>query len=251
MRKSLLSGLLSLLALTGSAQCVPDPIYQDSLFGAWPDTTENFLPGIVGVPYSDTLYLLVPNSATLIDPGLPNITIDSVIYNSISGLPPGITVQCNSQTSAPCTFLTNQVGCGLLTGVPTTAGTYEMVVNVTAYASLLGQAIPYPYAFPGYSITVAPGTVGIPETVQTMGKVQNVPNPFANRTQIEFTVAKPALVTVRVFNMVGEELWSERMEARAGLNKMPFDASKLGSGVYLYKVETNGLTYTGRMVVNR
>ncbi|HEY0978951.1 MAG TPA: T9SS type A sorting domain-containing protein [Flavobacteriales bacterium] len=251
MKRTLLLGTFGLAALWAGAQCVPNPIYQDSLFGAWPDTAENFLPGTVGLVYSDTLFILVPENAGDIDPTYEGLMLDSVVFNGISGLPPGISVQCNSQTSAPCTFLTGQVGCGLLSGLPTTAGTFDMVLNVIGYTNFLGAPIPFEYGFPGYSITIAPGNVGVSEVGPALGKVQNVPNPFANRTQIEFSVSKATLARVKVFNLVGEELWSEAVEARPGVNKVPFDASRMGSGVYLYKVEANGLVFTGRMVVNR
>lgn len=250
MKRTLLSGMFVAAALWAGAQCVPNPIYQDSLFGAWPDTTENFLPGTVDLAYSDTLFLLVPQDAGDINPLFSGLMIDSVVYAGISGLPPGITVQCNSQTPAPCTFLPSQVGCGLLSGVPTTAGTYEMELAVIGYANFLGTSTPFDYVFPGYSITISP-SVGVNEVATALGKVQNVPNPFATRTLIEFNVSKSTLARVKVFNLVGEELWSETVEARTGQNKVPFDASRMGSGVYLYKVEANGQVFTGRMVVNR
>src|SRR5690606_35268280 len=102
--------------------------------------------GMVGVAYSDTLHILVPTDASLIIPGLP-FTIDSVAMVQVSGLPPGITVNCNSQTGAPCTYLTAQVGCGLLEGMPLQAGTFDMEIEVLAYVQVFGSTQEMPYSF--------------------------------------------------------------------------------------------------------
>ena len=205
---------------------------------------------MVNVFYSDTLNLLVPSDASLIDPTLP-VTIDSVRMDQISGLPPGITVVCNSQTGAPCTYLSNQVGCGLLEGIPTEAGTFDLVIEVTVYFQLFFTTQSTPQTFGGYSITIAPNTVGVGDMVALQpGKVKNVPNPFANRTAIEFSLAKPSPATVKVFNLVGEQLWKETLQAKAGINHVPFEGGTLENGIYLYHVEASGTTWTGRMMVN-
>ena len=40
MKDRVLSLVVTLTALQGFAQCVPNPLYQDSVFGVWPDTVE-------------------------------------------------------------------------------------------------------------------------------------------------------------------------------------------------------------------
>jgi hypothetical protein len=154
MMKTLLLAALVATGLQVSAQCVPDQLYADSVYGVWPDTTENFINGMVNVPYSDTLTLLVPSDPSLINPSFPStVTVDSVQVVSVTGLPPGIVVSCNSQTGGACTYLPNQVGCGLLEGTPTAAGTYPITINVMAYATFIGVQS-FPQAFTGYSITI-------------------------------------------------------------------------------------------------
>jgi hypothetical protein len=249
MKKAVLALVLMSGSMAASAQCVPNPIYQDSVYGAWPDTTENFASGQLGIFYSDTLYLLVPNDAGLIDPNFDGYQIDSVALNGVSNLPPGITVICNSQTPAPCTFLPNQVGCGLLEGTPTQAGTYEMTVDVTAYSFFFGFVVPVPQSFEGYRITID-DNVGVNNVTIDMSDVRNTPNPFANRTSIEFGLNRAAKATVRIYNLVGEKLWEKQVDAKQGMNAVPFDASNHESGIYLYKVEAGGNTFTGRMVLN-
>ena len=245
----LLAGLLTTVAV---AQCTPDPLYTDSIFGVWPDTLENFAAGTVGMAYSDTLNLLTPANAGDIDPLFSLFTIDSIALDSASGLPPGLAVICNSQTSSACTYLPEQLGCGLIQGTPLQAGTFPITLNVTAYAHapLFGNQV-LPQVFTGYTIIVS-GELGV-ETLAPLAfsHVRNVPNPVTDRTFIEYALNRPGMVKVKVFDLIGGEMWSGKVQGKQGLNRLPFDAGGLENGVYLYTVASNGASFTGRMVVSR
>ncbi len=250
MKQTLLFAALLLVGLNASAQCTPNQLYADSVYGVWPDTTADFSPGMVGTFYSDTMQLLVPSDAGLINPLYAGYTIDSVRFDGVTGLPPGISVICNSQTSAPCTYLPSVVGCGLLEGMPTTEGSYPMTINVTAYALVFGFTLPVPQAFTGYQIDIAPALgLGEIEAV-SLDQVQTAPNPFGQRTNIAFNLSHAATARVKVFNLVGEEIWHRTMEAKQGLNNIPFDAASLENGIYLYKLEAGDRSFAGRMVVS-
>lgn len=71
---------------------------------------------------------------------------------------------------------------------------------------------------------------------------QNYPNPFNPTTAINFSLAVDAKVSLKIFNVLGQEittLISKNMTA--GNHKVNFDASSLNSGVYLYKLEAQGV----------
>ncbi|MBP8823173.1 MAG: T9SS type A sorting domain-containing protein [Flavobacteriales bacterium] len=251
MIRTLLFAASVAVGISGFSQCVPNPLYADSVYGVWPDTTENFIDGNLGVFYSDTLQLLIPSDAGLIDPLYNGFAIDSVALTQITGLPPGIDILCNSQTSAACTYLTGVVGCGLLEGTPTQTGTYTMSIEVVGYVQIFGITQAIPLAYTGYSITIG-NLAGVDDlAIVRLGKVLNVPNPFADRTTIEFNLSKAAPVKVKVFNLVGEELWNKSLQGKAGLNRLPFGREGLESGIYIYRLEAAGTTWTGRMMVNR
>ncbi|MEO8068226.1 MAG: T9SS type A sorting domain-containing protein [Flavobacteriales bacterium] len=249
MKHTLLSIAFIAAAATASAQCTPDPLYQDSIFGVWPDTLEDFAPGLVNVPYSDQMDLKIPSDAGDIDPNLAGTQIDSVALDSISGLPPGLAIVCNSHTSAPCTYLSAVLGCGLIEGTPTVAGSYPLTINVTGYSILFGFPISFPYQFTGYQIDI--GIAGVSDLPVAISGAQNVPNPFGQRTSIEWNLSRPASTTVKVFNLLGEQLWSETSEGRIGANKLIFDGSALEDGIYLYEVQAGETRFTGRMVLHR
>ncbi|MBL7982334.1 MAG: T9SS type A sorting domain-containing protein [Flavobacteriales bacterium] len=253
MLRTLLVTSAAVAAFSAMAQpCTPDPLYTDSLFGVWPDTTENFAPAYLGVPYQQVLNLKVPQDAGTIDPQFAGVVLDSVAFTGVTGLPPGLSIACASQTPATCSYLTGQLGCGVIQGTPTQLGMFNLTLNVTAYSTLGIFVLPIPYEFSGYRIEVMENTIGISEASSSvLGQVRNVPNPFNARTQIEFQLSKPGVVKVRVFNLVGEELWMHQMQGKAGMNRVPFEGGNLPEGVYLFKVESGKENYTGRMALYR
>lgn len=254
MKKLLLFPAFALLGSMASAQCTPNQLYADSVFGVWPDTTANFSPGVIGQFYSDTLNMIVPSSASAIDPTYPSfVVVDSIQLAGVLGLPPGINIQCNSQTSAPCTYLANVLGCGLLEGIPTQTGTFPLTLDVRAYVSvpLLGTQ-EVPVSFGGYEIVITDNNTAVVNlSAAGLSSVRNVPNPFASRTTIEFNASKAGSARIRVFNLVGEEMWGEVIQTKMGVNRVPFDGAQLPAGVYLYKIESGASAYTGRMALQR
>lgn len=249
MKRTILIASLVLSTAGAIGQCVPNQLYADSIFGVWPDTTENFAPGVVNVFYSDTLTILVPSDAGLINPDYSGVVIDSVALTGVDGLPAGFSVICNSQTAAPCTFLTSQLGCGLIEGMPTVTGTYDLTINVLAYA--FGGFLQVPQAFSGYRIVITEDNAGVHAIGATRPMdVRAVPNPVVGSTSFQFNLARATKARVRIFDLLGERIWDRTASGRAGSNAVGFDASGLESGMYIYSVEAGGQIHTGRLVVN-
>jgi hypothetical protein len=85
-----------------------------------------------------------------------------------------------------------------------------------------------------------------PTTFQIL---QNYPNPFNPTTTIEFDLPKTSEVSLKVFNILGEEvatLVSDRLSA--GSYSYDWDASNLASGVYLYRMQAGDYVDTRKMV---
>jgi photosystem II stability/assembly factor-like uncharacterized protein len=79
---------------------------------------------------------------------------------------------------------------------------------------------------------------------------QNYPNPFNPTATIEFGIQKTGFVSIRVFDMLGREVAVLVNEVRkVGVYTAVFDGSKLTSGAYFYRIETNGFTDTKRMLL--
>jgi hypothetical protein len=70
---------------------------------------------------------------------------------------------------------------------------------------------------------------------------QNYPNPFNPTTTISFDLSADAFVSLKVYNMLGQEVATliDREEYTEGSNEVKFDASALSSGVYYYRLIVN------------
>jgi hypothetical protein len=79
---------------------------------------------------------------------------------------------------------------------------------------------------------------------------QNYPNPFNPATTIEFSLSKSTLTTLRVYNVLGQEV-AELInnEINAGTHRVNFNASNLPSGVYFYKLESDNNSQVKKMLL--
>lgn len=79
---------------------------------------------------------------------------------------------------------------------------------------------------------------------------QNYPNPFNPTTNIEFSIPLSGLVSLKVFNLLGQEIAVLiNKELSAGSYKVDFDASKLTSGIYFYSIQTSDYQNTIKMLL--
>ena len=81
---------------------------------------------------------------------------------------------------------------------------------------------------------------------------QNYPNPFNPTTEIRYTIPEPSSVTLKVYNIKGEEV-AVLVDSRKpeGEYTVRWDASGFSSGVYLYRLKAGNFTETKRMLLLR
>jgi probable HAF family extracellular repeat protein len=79
---------------------------------------------------------------------------------------------------------------------------------------------------------------------------QNYPNPFNPSTTIEFSIPKSQLVSLKVFNALGQEV-AVLVDGTlaAGDHSVSFDARQLPSGVYFYRISAGGFVESKKMVL--
>ncbi|MBO6573951.1 MAG: DUF11 domain-containing protein [Rhodothermales bacterium] len=81
---------------------------------------------------------------------------------------------------------------------------------------------------------------------------QNYPNPFNPHTRIEFGLPEDGPVRLEVFDMLGRSVGLlANGFMTAGRHDVPFDASRLASGVYLYRLQAANRTLVRHMTVLR
>jgi len=79
---------------------------------------------------------------------------------------------------------------------------------------------------------------------------QNYPNPFNPTTTIEFSIPQTEFVTVKVYNIVGNEITTLlNDELSTGYHSIQWDGSRQPSGVYIVQIESSGFAQTRKMVL--
>ena len=79
---------------------------------------------------------------------------------------------------------------------------------------------------------------------------QNYPNPFNPSTQIRYQVPVEGLVTVKIYNSLGEEVSTLVNEVKqAGLHEVTFQSGNLGSGIYFYRFQAGNFTSTKKLTL--
>lgn len=79
---------------------------------------------------------------------------------------------------------------------------------------------------------------------------QNYPNPFNPSTIIDFSIPESGLVTLIVFNTLGQEVAELINDVKsAGSYEVLFEASNLSSGLYIYQIHTNNFSATKKMLL--
>ena len=79
---------------------------------------------------------------------------------------------------------------------------------------------------------------------------QNYPNPFNPTTNITFTLPQTSRVSLKVYNLLGQEV-AELVNGTiaAGTTNITFDAANLSSGIYIYRLKSGNNVITKRMVL--
>jgi len=134
------------------------------------------------------------------------------------------------------------VGSGGILGSPVPTVTNISLTNtlVTPQTGSLGEVTPI------CVIGIQPISSEIPDSY---GLYQNYPNPFNPVTNIKFEIPKDVNLSIKVYDILGREVFSISEYKKAGSYEVQFDGSNFASGLYFYKLETDGFSDTKKMVL--
>ena len=156
----------------------------------------------------------------------------------------------SAAANAQYTITRSVIGAGM---TPMSNGTYQV-------DGTIGQAVIGPvggggiFVGQGFWYTVIPtGGVKVNNVGDAAGfsLEQNYPNPFNPSTKIEFSVPEATNVTIRVMNLLGEEVTRivDGVKYGEGKYSIEFSADDLPSGTYIYRMDAGTFSASKRMVL--
>jgi len=86
-------------------------------------------------------------------------------------------------------------------------------------------------------------------TPKSFSLSQNYPNPFNARTNIAFELVRSSDVSIGIYNIAGQLVGTINGRYPAGSNIVTWDASRVSSGVYFYRMTSERATETRKMVL--
>ncbi len=273
--KKIYLNLILLLAFNGIVfsqvpTCSLNPVFiASNKIGIWPDSATNFVGGTVGISYLQNITVKIPKDT--INGGIKfcfnrfvlSNPVGTINYNLPVGLNFGaipLALQNGTINGAPSfKFPGNANNCAIIYGTPTTAGTYTLKMVVDAYATpTIGTCATNPNVAGGakvssqtltyYIINIA-AAAGLKEIGKNSFNLQNIPNPFSNKTTIKFFVTDESIAKLVIYNMLGASVFETNIETRAGDNEYILNADGWAGGTYFYSIKYKNFTETKRMIL--
>ena len=231
MKKTILVCLLSIIKFVAYSQCTPDPSFTSP--GVYPDSATNFSAACVGIDYSQTITNIVPLDTVVVVFGM-NITtsIDSIVIDNVTGLPPGMSIACNP---SGCAYIGGTKGCAIITGICNTIGVYPLVFNLSAYVG--GTTGANPIVLDYYSITVSTDGClgGMMKNEISSFKIS--PNPTSSSSVLIEGLQDSK--EIHLLNLEGKTIESFSTN---GLNNININLENINSGLYFIQINSENGT---------
>ena len=94
--------------------------------------------------------------------------------------------------------------------------------------------------------------VDIPSLPSSFSLSQNYPNPFNPTTTINYLLAQNSNVTLKVFNILGQEIQTLVHKTQvAGEYEISWNSRDLPSGLYVYRLQAGQFVETRKMILLR
>ena len=136
--------------------------------------------------------------------------------------------------------------------------------NYTSYTdSMVTDSVDYTYrvyafnndtvsSFSNYSSSSIITSVKNTDVVKQYALYQNYPNPFNPATNIKYQIPKAGLVTIDIYNILGQKVKTLLNKYQnAGRYSIRFAAPYLSSGIYFYRLKVNQFTNVKKMILLR
>jgi len=224
------------------AQCIPD----ETISGLYsPDVSQGLPNGQIGVNYETVITMKVPTDTSY---GTLSATIDSMVLNSVSGLPPGFSYECSN---AQCSFPGGEFGCIRVFGISNdnaNAKTWAIDVEFTIHTS--GPSLVMPYALSDYSISLDSGeALTVPEIRDRDMRFVLEPNPLTINSTLTFDLPEDGRYILDIYSLIGSNVAHIESVGQAGRHIQNLSDYSKDPGVYFISLKQGTYARSMRFIV--
>jgi hypothetical protein len=200
-----------------------DPRYIETLTGFNFISTNKLVLSIAKVPYTSTLKDTNSSEIRIIDStGFIKSSRSFDLYG---------TAQLN--------FINNYSDYGFITGGYVNYGNIHISTNARSYLIRLDSNL---------NVSPISNILDINLFIKKFELYQNYPNPFNPSTLISFALPNNGIITLKIYNSLGKEIYSLHKFCNSGINAIEYTSSNLSSGIYFYLLTFQNTTLTKKMV---
>ncbi len=255
----------------GSANTTPSAttakVYRTTtgFFGTWSFATLTGTGGTAGLYYQAIAFINATSGLAGSNASTIMKTTDGGVTWTAASNPPGVTSYAAinmygfkdasgvirlsiNETAGYKVFKTTNLGTSWTQETLPTQGT----TNGLQHMQFIDQNLGYAGGNAGIMLRWGP-PLGVEPNINIPDKSslkQNYPNPFNPKTTINFTLAQTGNVTLKVYNLMGQEVVTLINGIQtAGEHSVTLDASNLPSGTYFYSMKSGDFTETKTMVL--
>lgn len=240
---------VSFFALSVFVQAQPCTPNTDTVPGITPDALET---AFVGIPYEQVIYFRLPQDTSVtIGPYTIPLIIDSLLIDSVIGLPSTFSYACNTVN---CVVYGGSNGCAVISGTADTvdAGIHPLQVYIRTFISDTAGA---PAGFVPDTVTGFFLSVEIPTAIPAFGFAKDFslgkvfPNPGLGEVSVPYYLPVSGEVLISILNLEGITCFQKSFAAKHGYSIAEVDVSLLTEGFYIVRAEYGGSSLFTKMQV--
>ncbi len=126
--------------------------------------------------------------------------------------------------------------------------TYDIFKNISSSLTQVWSGEEWINSFREHYINIPQN--GVDGNINNYWLASNYPNPFNNSTIIRYLIPKEEFVTIKIFNILGEQVDLLLNESKqAGVYEVPWNPINLPSGIYFYQLKAGDFTKTKKMIL--